>query len=170
MLLRKGNFKEQISLSLFNRLGRYCLRTIWDALLYLVKTGCQWRMLPKCFPDWLDGILLLQQMEGCGDYRGGDAPPTGTGPGQEGEVCGPDSGHRGQPECEERPVPCNERLRRQQKNKRAQAAYRHRHQRVALGGARPQCQSARQHHGHALVRTFKGVPARYPYHLCRWRI
>lgn len=27
-------------------------RLIVDALLYLVKTGCQWRMLPECFPCW----------------------------------------------------------------------------------------------------------------------
>lgn len=28
------------------------LRTIVDALLYVVKTGCQWRYLPKDFPKW----------------------------------------------------------------------------------------------------------------------
>jgi len=28
------------------------LRTIIDALLYVVKTGCQWRYLPKDFPKW----------------------------------------------------------------------------------------------------------------------
>lgn len=25
---------------------------IWNAIFYLVKTGCQWRMLPKDFPRW----------------------------------------------------------------------------------------------------------------------
>ncbi|WP_281513008.1 transposase [Bacteroides acidifaciens] len=25
---------------------------IWNAIFYLVKTGCQWRMLPKEFPKW----------------------------------------------------------------------------------------------------------------------
>ncbi|PZF71230.1 transposase, partial [Taibaiella soli] len=29
--------------------GKYCLRSIIDALLYLVKTGCPWRYLPTCF-------------------------------------------------------------------------------------------------------------------------
>jgi putative transposase len=28
------------------------LRTIWNALFYLTKTGCQWRMLPTNFPKW----------------------------------------------------------------------------------------------------------------------
>jgi putative transposase len=28
------------------------LRQVTDALLYLVRTGCQWRMLPKDFPNW----------------------------------------------------------------------------------------------------------------------
>jgi len=28
------------------------LRDIVNAILYLVKTGCQWRMLPQDFPGW----------------------------------------------------------------------------------------------------------------------
>jgi len=28
------------------------LRTVIDALLYVVKTGCQWRYLPEGFPKW----------------------------------------------------------------------------------------------------------------------
>ena len=28
------------------------LRDIWNAIIYLVKTGCQWRMLPHDFPHW----------------------------------------------------------------------------------------------------------------------
>lgn len=34
------------------RRRKYSLRTIVDALLYVVKTGCQWRYLPKDFPKW----------------------------------------------------------------------------------------------------------------------
>ncbi|MFA5555513.1 MAG: transposase [Flavobacteriaceae bacterium] len=33
-----------------NRKRKYSLRTIWNAIMYLVKTGCQWRMLPNDFP------------------------------------------------------------------------------------------------------------------------
>jgi transposase len=34
------------------RKRKYCLKTILNAILYIVKTGCQWRMLPKDFPNW----------------------------------------------------------------------------------------------------------------------
>ena len=44
------------------------LRAVMDAILYMVSTGCQWRMLPRDFPpastvqryfyDWRDGGLL----------------------------------------------------------------------------------------------------------------
>ncbi|MGA9668585.1 MAG: transposase [Terracidiphilus sp.] len=32
---------------------KYELRGIMNALLYVVKTGCQWRQLPTNFPPWL---------------------------------------------------------------------------------------------------------------------
>ena len=28
------------------------LRDVYDALRYLVKTGCQWRQMPHDFPNW----------------------------------------------------------------------------------------------------------------------
>lgn len=31
---------------------KYPLYTIWNAIFYLLKTGCQWRMLPKEYPKW----------------------------------------------------------------------------------------------------------------------
>ena len=31
---------------------KYSLREILNAILYVVKTGCQWRMLPSDFPGW----------------------------------------------------------------------------------------------------------------------
>ena len=31
---------------------KYDLRMIWSAIFYLVKTGCQWRMLPKELSKW----------------------------------------------------------------------------------------------------------------------
>jgi putative transposase len=54
------------------RLGRRRktdLRAVLDAIFYLLRTGCQWRLLPKCFPPrstvfgyfrrwWCDGTLL----------------------------------------------------------------------------------------------------------------
>jgi len=35
-----------------NRKRKHSLRDIFNAIFYLLKTGCQWRMLPKCFPKW----------------------------------------------------------------------------------------------------------------------
>ncbi|HLT45681.1 MAG TPA: IS5 family transposase [Rubricoccaceae bacterium] len=34
------------------RRRKHDLRTILDAVFYLTKTGCQWRMLPEPFPPW----------------------------------------------------------------------------------------------------------------------
>jgi putative transposase len=34
------------------RKREYNLREVWNALLYLLKTGCQWRMLPVEFGEW----------------------------------------------------------------------------------------------------------------------
>ncbi len=39
-------------LNLQVRKQKYDLRMIWNAIFYLVKTGCQWRMLPKDLPKW----------------------------------------------------------------------------------------------------------------------
>src|ERR1700740_1415669 len=60
------------------------LRAVWDAILYIARTGCQWRMLPEDFPPFTtvqrdsydcrdDGLferinfeLLLQAREAAG--------------------------------------------------------------------------------------------------------
>jgi putative transposase len=42
----------QKTLNYTSRKRKYSLRKIWDAILYVVKTGCQWRMLPNDFPKW----------------------------------------------------------------------------------------------------------------------
>jgi putative transposase len=34
------------------RSRKYELREIWNGIFYIVKTGCQWRMLPGDFPHW----------------------------------------------------------------------------------------------------------------------
>lgn len=31
---------------------KHSLREVFNGILYLVKTGCQWRMLPGDFPNW----------------------------------------------------------------------------------------------------------------------
>jgi putative transposase len=40
------------TLQLDERRRKHSLRSIWDAINYLVKTGCQWRMLPLNFAKW----------------------------------------------------------------------------------------------------------------------
>ena len=34
------------------RKRKHSLRDIFNAIFYLIKTGCQWRMIPGCFPNW----------------------------------------------------------------------------------------------------------------------
>ena len=29
-----------------------CLRSVLDAIFYLLRTGCQWRLLPREYPPW----------------------------------------------------------------------------------------------------------------------
>ncbi len=31
---------------------KWTLRTIMDGIFYLVRSGCQWRLLPREFPPW----------------------------------------------------------------------------------------------------------------------
>ena len=35
-----------------HRKRKYSLRDIMDVIMYIVKTGCQWRMLPRDFPPY----------------------------------------------------------------------------------------------------------------------
>ena len=48
------------------RRRKYSLRTIVDALLYVVKTGCQWRYLPKDFPKWQLVYYYFRKFEATG--------------------------------------------------------------------------------------------------------
>lgn len=40
------------SLNEKERKRKHSLKSIFNALLYVIKTGCQWRMLPNDFPKW----------------------------------------------------------------------------------------------------------------------
>ena len=34
------------------KLRKYTVESVFNAILYLIKTGCQWRMLPPHYPKW----------------------------------------------------------------------------------------------------------------------
>jgi transposase len=40
------------SLDIVDRKRKHDLRKIWNVINYLVKTGCQWLLLPNNFPKW----------------------------------------------------------------------------------------------------------------------
>ena len=47
-------------LNLQERKRKYALREMWNAIFYVVKTGCQWRMLPfrlSLLGSWLTTII-----------------------------------------------------------------------------------------------------------------
>ena len=47
----------------------YDRREVINAILYLNKTGCQWRMLPAHFPKWQNVYNHFRRMEARGTWR-----------------------------------------------------------------------------------------------------
>lgn len=45
------------------------LREIWNAVLYVVKTGIQWRYLPKDFPKWATVFYYFDQWKHRGAFQ-----------------------------------------------------------------------------------------------------
>jgi transposase len=66
------------------------LRAVVDAILYMARTGCQWRLLPKDFPpfttvqgyfyDWRDSDLFerinFERLSAAGQAAGREASPS----------------------------------------------------------------------------------------------
>lgn len=46
-----------------------CRRRIVNAILYVVRAGCQWRMLPKNFPNWSTVYGVFRQWRNDGTWR-----------------------------------------------------------------------------------------------------
>lgn len=46
----------------------YDLREIWNAIFYLVKTGCQWRMFPSHFALWELVYYYYRKWSSLGDF------------------------------------------------------------------------------------------------------
>lgn len=51
------------------RKRQHDLRKIWNAILYLVKTGCQWRMLPKDFASWSAVYYYFKKWKNDGTFE-----------------------------------------------------------------------------------------------------
>ncbi|MFT4203641.1 MAG: IS5 family transposase, partial [Chitinophagaceae bacterium] len=54
-----GNIKKYLDKT--GRRRQTSLRSVWNALMYLLKTGCQWRMLPDNFPKWQTGYYYFRK-------------------------------------------------------------------------------------------------------------
>jgi putative transposase len=50
------------------RKRKYDLKEVWNAIFYLVKTGCQWRMLPSHFPKWQLVYYYYRKWAGLTDF------------------------------------------------------------------------------------------------------
>lgn len=50
--LTNSQWKAILAILQDKRKRKYTLREIFDALFYLLKTGCQWRLIPFHFPPW----------------------------------------------------------------------------------------------------------------------
>mgnify|MGYP001768598256 CR=1 FL=1 len=51
------------------RKRKVCLRVVWNGILYLVRSGCQWRMLPKCFGCWVTVYYYFRKWMSTGVWR-----------------------------------------------------------------------------------------------------
>lgn len=50
--LSNNQWNAIVKIILDKRKRKYDLRLIFNAIMYLSRTGCQWRMLPKSYPHW----------------------------------------------------------------------------------------------------------------------
>lgn len=55
-------------LNLQERKRKYDLLEIWNAIFYLVKTGCQWRMLLSHFATWELVYYYYRKWPSSGDF------------------------------------------------------------------------------------------------------
>ena len=44
--------KEYFDTGNYGKSRKQSRRSLINAVFYIIKTGCQWRFLPKCFPPW----------------------------------------------------------------------------------------------------------------------
>src|SRR5258706_1301043 len=63
-----SDFAWQIIEALINqqRKSKWELKMILEAILYILKTGCQWRHLPSSYPPWQTVYWYFRKWEGDG--------------------------------------------------------------------------------------------------------
>lgn len=44
--------KDHFNMGNYGKSRKYSQRLLVDAVFYVIKTGCQWRFLPKEYPSW----------------------------------------------------------------------------------------------------------------------
>src|SRR3972149_130061 len=54
-------------------------REIVNAILYVLRTGCQWRYLPEGFPHWNTSYWDFEKWRGTSGWEGAKRPPRGPG-------------------------------------------------------------------------------------------
>lgn len=55
--------------SITSRKRKYPLKRIFDALLYITRTGCQWRQLPTVYPPWETVYYYFRQWTASGLFE-----------------------------------------------------------------------------------------------------
>ena len=77
-------------------------RLLLDAMLYVVRSGVQWRLLPKSFPPWQTVYHVFRRWCGEGLWRGLNDRLRAMVRTASGHDCRPSAGIHGQPEREVR--------------------------------------------------------------------
>ena len=52
-----------------SRKRKHALRDVVNAILYLLKTGCQWRMMPNDLPSWNSVYYYFSQWKRDGTFE-----------------------------------------------------------------------------------------------------
>ncbi len=47
---------------------KHCVRSLYNAIRYVERSGCQWRMLPKDFPPWRAVYMTFWRLRNAGTW------------------------------------------------------------------------------------------------------
>ena len=115
----------------------WTMREIMNAIFYVLRAGCAWRMLPKDFPPMTTVYRLVPALPPRGPVRD-HQPPSGHGRSRAGRARGlAFGGGDRQPERQDDRGRRSQRLRRRQEDQGPQAPRHGRHRRTGAGDAGP---------------------------------